>query len=428
MSFNHLHLHTNLGSRLDGIASSEDYAKRASELGHTSVAITDHGKLTGWYEHQVACKKHGVKPVFGLEQYVCPENTLEAYDAKKKRIRPQNNHLVLLAKNEIGYRNLMELHYVSMADGRHFYYNNHSSFEEVFKYKEGLIVGTACLGSPFANLLKEGKAEESKKLLDRFLEEFGDNMYAELQLNELIGNTEGLAEGQKTVNKFIKDWANERGVPIIITGDVHYLDKEDYIVQNIALALQSKKTVNDTGAFQLEGQTLFYHDIEDYKFFSKNWKYGYTDEEIETWCNNTQYIVDKCNYSIPERDRMILPEVYDDDEEEMEKLSKKGLCDYFSVSTYEECPEIYRKRLERELEVLKRKGFGSYAMILYDIFEFCKKEDIMRGPARGSAGGSLALFCLGITTLDPIKHDLIFERFLSDSRAPNVGYSYFKEL
>jgi DNA polymerase-3 subunit alpha len=428
VSFNHLHLHASLGSRLDAISSSADYAKRASELGHTSIAITDHGKLTGWYEHQVACLKNKVKPIFGLEQYVCFDSELESYDSKGKRVRPPNGHLILLVKNEVGYKNLMKLHYISMADERHFYYNNHSSIEEVFEYKEGLIVGTACLGSPFANLIKKGRLDEAEALLDRFRSEFGDDMYAELQINELVGNFENLPDGQKTVNKFIGDWADKNGVLKVITGDVHYLEKEDYIVQNIALALQSKKTINQEGAFELEGKTLFYHDINDYKFFNKNWRYGYTDEQVDEMCNNTQIISDKCNFLIPERERMILPEVFDDDEEQMEILSKNGLTKYIGVENYEDCPKEYRKRLEYELDVLKRKGFGSYSMILYDLFQFCRKNNIMTGCGRGSALGSLVLFCLGITTIDPLKYDLIFERFLSDSRAPNVGYSYFKEF
>lgn len=428
MGFNHLHLHTQIGSKLDGIASSDEYAKRAKELGHSSIAVTDHGKLSGWYEHQKACLKQGIKPIFGVEQYVCHDYELEKYDEKGKRIRPPNGHLILLAKNEIGYKNIMKLHYISMVDEKHFYYNNHSSFEEVFEHKDGVIVGTACMGSPFARLIREGKNEEAEELLDRFLNEFGEDMYVELQMNELIGVREKATEGQKTINRFMEKWADKNNVLKLLTGDVHYLDKEDYIIQNIALAMQSKSTVSQKGAFDLESSTLFYHDTEDYKKFNENWNYGYTDEYIETLCNNTQIIADKCNFIIPSRNRMLLPTVFEDDEEEMEKRSKQGLVDYFKVGEYDDCPKEYRDRLEYELEILKRKGFGSYGMILYDIFQFCKREKIMTGSGRGSALGSLVLFCLGITTIDPLKHGLIFERFLSDTRAPNVGYSYFRAL
>lgn len=428
MGFNHLHLHTSLGSKLDGMASSEDYAKRAKELGHSSVAITDHGRLTGWFEHQKACLKHGVKPILGLEQYVCHDSELEVFDEKEKRIRPPNGHLILLVKNEIGYKNLMKLHYISMADEKHFYYNNHSSFEEVFEHKEGLIVGTACLGSPFARLIRNGKLEEAESLLNRFLEEFGEDMFVEIQINELIGEMDLSPRGQITINNFMVDWANKNGVLKVITGDVHYLDKEDYIVQNIALALQSKRTINSKDAFELESKTLYYQDTEDFINFNKNWEYGFTDEEIIEMCENTQIIADKCDFLMPSRNRMILPSVTDDDEEEVERLAKEGLIKYFDVQSYDDCPEEYRERLKYELEILKRKGFGSYGMILYDIFQFCKKNGIMVGSGRGSALGSLVLFTLGITTLDPIEHKLIFERFLSDTRAPNMGYSYFMEL
>lgn len=428
MSFTHLHLHGQIGSRLDAIASSEDYAKKAKELGHTSIAITDHGKLTGWYDHQTACQKYGIKPILGLEQYVLDKEDMVILNDKGKRTRSPNNHLVLLAKNQIGYKNLMQLHYISMKDSDHFYYNNHSTYDEVFQFKEGVICGTACMGSPFSQLFRQGKNEEAEALLDRFLKEFGEDFYVEIQMNEIFGQVDILKNGQKDINKLLIEWADKRGVMKVITGDVHYLEREDYIVQNIALAMQSKKTISDEGAFELESKALYYHDVEDYKLFNRNWNYGYTDEQIEEWCANTQIIADRCNVLIPDRERMILPEVTGDDEEAMIKLSKKGLCEKFAVNKYEDVPQNYRNRLETELDVLVRKGFGSYAMILHDIFEFAKSEDIMYSPGRGSAAGSLVLYCLGITTIDPIEYGLIFERFLSDSRAPNVGYSYFKEF
>lgn len=430
MGFNQLHLHTNF-SILDGVGSSLEYAKKALELGHSSVAITDHGRLSGWYEHEQACKKTGVKPVFGLEQYVCDESELFVTETKgktEKRVRIPNNHLVLLAKNQTGYINLMKLHYISTADERHYYYNNHSSYADVFAHKEGLIVGTACLGSPFANALREGNEEKAERLLDMFLNEFKDDMYAELQFNELISKVDKLEKGQKTVNAFISQWADKHGVPKVITGDVHYVNRDDYIIQNIAIAMRSKKTVSDSGTFEIESKTLYYHDVQDYKTFNANWGYGYTDSQIEEMCNNTQFIVDRCNVSIPKRERMILPEVSKDDEKEVVKLSQEGLCKKLEVETFEDVPEEYKSRYNKELDLFRRKGFFSYVMILKDIFDFAKKEDIMTGFARGSAGGSLILYSLDITKVDPIKHELLFERFLSDSRCPNTGYSYFKEF
>ncbi len=167
MSYSHLHLHTHMGSTLDGIGSSEQYAKLAKELGHPAIAITDHGKMNGHYEHYLACKKYGIKPIFGVEAYVEFElERTEIVKEKEKRVRNKNMHLVLLAKNEIGYHNLLKLNYISNSDERHYYYKNHILLKELFKHKEGIIIGTACMGSPFSRLHMMEKLKNQKNFLN----------------------------------------------------------------------------------------------------------------------------------------------------------------------------------------------------------------------------------------------------------------------
>lgn len=424
MGFAQLHCHHAAGSMLDSVVSSEELSKRASELGHKYLAVTDHGRLSAWFEHQIACRKYGITPVFGIEQYVIPDDELVTLNDKGKRVRCRNNHLILLAKDMEGMNNIRHLHYISMAAENHFYYNNHSTFSEVFKYSKGIICGTACMMSPFSNALKEGKSEKSEELFKLFLDNFKDDFYVEVQLNELTGEIGSLEHGQKSTNDFLIGLANKYGVPIVITGDVHYLDKEDYRIQDISLAMREKRTMNDPG-FTLESRTLFYHDISDYKFFNERFGYGYTDEQIETWCNNAEEIASRCHAEIPERTTMIFPNVTLEDEYEMERVSKENLAKKFGVDDWRKAPQEYVDRIEMELGLLKRKGFGSYCMVLYDIFKHCDEDGIPVGYGRGSGGGSLVLNLLGITKIDPIRYGLLFQRFVSEERCVNTVVDYF---
>lgn len=424
MSFVQLHCHHAGGSMLDSVVSSEELAQRASEFKHPALAVTDHGRLSAWFEHQLACRKYNINPVFGIEQYVIPDDELVTLNDKGKRVRCRNNHLILLAKNEEGMNNIRHLHYISMKEENHFYYNNHSTFSEVFKYSNGVICGTACMMSPFANALKDGEPEKAEKLFNLFLGVFRDDFYVEVQLNELTNEIGALQNGQKSVNDFLIDLANRNGVPIVITGDVHYLDKEDYKIQDISLAMREKRTANEPG-FTLESKTLFYHSFDDYKFFNERFNYGYTNEQIEQWCNNAAEIASRCHAEIPERTSMIFPNVTLNDEHEMERIAKENLAKMFNVDDWKQAPAEYIQRIETELDLLKRKGFGSYCMVLHDIFKHCEEVGTPTGFGRGSGCGSLILFLLGITKIDPIPYNLLFERFVSKERCVDCVVDYF---
>ena len=421
MSFVQLHLHTHLGSNLDGVSDPFDYAKLAKQKGHKALAVTDHGKMNAFFKHQQACLAEGIKPIFGVEAYV--EFELERIDEKTgKRTRNENMHLILLAKNEIGYKNLLKLNYLSMSDEKHFYYRNHILIKEIFENKEGLIIGSGCGNSPFNKLFRNGDEEKADKLYKMFVDEFGDDFYTELHISELTSED----YDQKAINEFELRMAKKYNRMIVLAGDVHYdLPGKDQ-VQNLAIAIRNKETIENL-SFQIESKNLFYHDINDYKKFNKEWNYGYTDEQIEEWCDNTNKIADKINFLIPERSKIILPSISEDDDDLLIIKSKEGLSKRFKVNTFEECPEDYKERLLTELRVIIRKGMSSYIMVLEDIFRFADKESIMRGPGRGSASGSLVLYSLDLTTLDPIKYGLIFERFLSAERSPDVTYDWWSE-
>ena len=423
MSFTQLHLHT-IYSQLDGVSSSEEYAKLAAEKGHPSLAITDHGVMNGFLFHQQACLKYNIKPIFGVEAYV--DFKLERTEMKSnklKRIRNKNMHLILLAKNEIGYKNLLKLNYISNSDDKHFYYRNLLTIKEVLDHKEGLIIGSGCGNSPVNTLFREGKLEEAEKLYKLFCDEMGEDFYSELHISELLDDD----YNQQKINEFQIKMANKYNKLIVLAGDVHYdLPGKDQI-QTLSIAIRNKDTI-DNLKFQIESKNLYYHDIDDYKQFNKQWNYNYSNQEIETWCNNTLKIAEKCNYLIPERNRMILPKISPDDDELLIEKSKIGLMKKLNCKSFNDIPEEYKKRLNAELSVLVRKGMSSYLMILEDIFDFVDKEEIMRGCSRGSGGGSLVLYALNISTIDPIKYGLIFERFLSQERSPDVMYDWFGKL
>lgn len=421
--FVQLHIHGQLGSTLDAVADSSDYVKKAREYGHEALAITDHGRLSGIFHHQQVCKSAGIKPILGLEAYV---NGQLVYEEEGKRKRRRDNHIILLAANKTGYQNLCYLNYISMRDEEHFYYSPRITFDELFQNSEGLYCGSACIASPFSSLLRRGENEEADKMFECFLDVFKDRFYAEVQFNELTNQMDDLREGQKTYNEWIINKANKHGIPVVLTGDVHYAQRGQDQLQTLSIAIRDGATI-DNLSFELESKNLYYHDVDDYKRFNKEFGYNYREDYIETWCENSTFIASKIDYVIPERTKLLLPKVSDDDEILLIKKSKEGLIKYFGVKEYGECPANYRKRLEIELSVIIRKGFCSYLLILEDIFQFAEKEKLPHGPARGSAAGSLVVYCLGITTLDPLKYDLLFERFLSTSRSPDVVYNYFND-
>lgn len=418
--FVQLHIHNSMGSLLDGIASPEDYAKRAKEFGHEALAITDHGRLIALYNHQQSCLKYGIKPIFGMEAYLTDELV---HEENEKRKRTHANHLILLVKNEAGYKNLLKLNYISNKDTDHFYYFPRITHEELFENREGLIVGSACLASKFSMLIREGKIDECEKLILKFLDVFREDFYIEIQMNELTGKIDEAEFGQKTINEVMMAFADKYGIPIVLTSDTHYLNKEDAEIQKLSMALRNKDTKSSI-SFEIEAKSLYYHKIDDFLAFNKEFGYNYSEEKILSYCSNAYDISKKCDFLIPERKKMLLPYVFgsqENDDSELIKRSRAGLRERLGDKITKE----YKDRLNRELEVLLRKGFSSYVLILEDIFKHIKEKKMWSGVARGSSCGSIILYCLGITELDPIKYGLLFERFLSDKRAPDSVINYF---
>jgi len=423
MGFNHLHLHCQLGSRLDALLNPEDAIKKAKESGHTSVAITDHGSLSSHWEIFEASKKHGVKPIYGCEVYV-NNSLISLKEDIIKRERTKDHHLILLAKNKIGYKNLLYLNYLSNKDEEHFYYRNRLTEKEIFENSEGLICGTACMASPFADALKRSEEEAENKILE-YYSVFKENFYLELQLNELVKDMEGFKEGQKTINDFMIKMSKKHDLPLVLTGDVHYLEKDGAAKQIISLTIAQGGDLVKNPVNFIEARSLYYQVEDDFQRFNIEYGYNYSEKDISTWLGNTQFIVDKIEYQIEESDRIHLPKFSDNDEGELITKAEIGIMSRFNVSSLLDIPKEYKDRLMYELEVIIRKNFSSYLLILADVVNHFKEEGHMFGGARGSAAGSLVAYSLGITEIDPIQFGLLFERFLSDSRSPDYSYKFF---
>ena len=390
--FTHLHLHTQF-SLLDGACRLDRLVCRAKELGMTSLAITDHGNMYGAVDFYKECKRQGIKPIIGCEVYVAPRTRFD----KEKVLDKEYNHLVLLVKNEIGYKNLIKMVSLSYTEG--FYFKPRIDCDLLEKYSDGLVCLSACLAGEIPQLLLKREYDEARERSLWFNSVFGDgNYYLEIQ-------NHGIPE-QKTVIDGIVRLHDETGIPIVATNDVHYVNKEDAEIQQVLICIATNHTIGeDTGLeFHSDNFYLKSEDEMSQLFLS------YPDA-IE----NTQKIADMCNFDF-EFGNTKLP--YFETPDNMDHF------EYFKLKCFEglhkrygeNVGQSYIDRLNYELETVEKMGYTDYYLIVWDFVAFAKSNGIPVGPGRGSGAGSLAAYCIGITDLDPIKYDLIFERFLNPER------------
>lgn len=404
MSFVHLHNHTHY-SLLDGLTKIDELVARAKEEGAPAVAITDHGAMYGAIEFYQKCKKAGIKPIIGVETYLAPNSRFD----KNTRDDARNYHLLLLAKDTTGYKNLIKL--VSSAYVEGFYYKPRIDWSLLEKHHEGLIASTACLGGEIPRLISAGKVDEARKRILEYNQLFGqDNFYLEIMDHPEL---EGLAE----VNKQMIAFSKELGIPLVATNDSHYLRKEHEEAQDILLCLQNKKKLTDTDRMKMMGHG-------DYSFRSTaEMKEAFKDvpEAIE----NTLKIAEKCNLEIELGNIQLpyfdVPEGYDGDSY-LKEISEQGLQKRYkdllqsNAQDDKDFMQKVRERLDYELSVISKMGWPSYFLIVADFVNWAKGNKIIVGPGRGSAAGSLVCYLTGITNLDPLKYDLLFERFLNPDR------------
>lgn len=397
MSFVHLHNHTHY-SLLDGLTKIDEMVNFAKEQGSPAIAITDHGNMYGVVEFYQKAKKAGINPIIGVEAYLAPNSRFD----KASREDGRSFHLLLLAKNNTGYKNLIKL--VSSAHLEGFYYKPRIDWELLTLYHEGLIASSACLAGEIPRLINAGRLTEAEKRIKEYDALFGrGNFYLELMHHPELPELE-------RVNEVLINFSKKLGVPLVATNDVHYFKKEDDEAQDILLCLQNKKKLSDTDRMKMigSGDYSLRPNAEMIKAFA------HVPEAIE----NTLKIAEACNVELELGKTQLpffaVPEGYDGNS------YLRHWCEEGIKVRYEKAPNTLlkqvKKRLDYELEVIAKMGWPSYFLIVADFIKWSRDNKIVVGPGRGSAAGSLVCYLTGITNIDPLKYDLLFERFLNPER------------
>ena len=402
MAFAHLHLHTEY-SLLDGACRIERLVKRVKELGMDACAITDHGVLYGAVEFYMACQKAGIHPVIGCEVYVCPDME------DKRALSREYSHLILLCENETGYRNLMEL--VSQAFVRGFYYKPRIDYALLRQYHEGLIALTACLSGDLPKLLLDEQYQEAEKYVRDMAALFGpEHFYIEIM-------DHGIPE-EKQVLPRLMDMSAKTGVPLVATNDCHYERREDADAQEVLMCIQTGKTLEDDARMRMTTQELYVKsESEMLSLFP-----GHADA-----VHRTEEIAMRCRVDF-DFSTVHLPR-YDVPAGETSDSMLRRLCEEGLAQRYAPDDQTARDRLEYELSVITKMGYVDYFLIVWDFIKYAKDNGIMVGPGRGSGAGSIVAYCLNITMLDPLKYQLLFERFLNPERVsmPDIDVDFCYE-
>ena len=401
--FVHLHLHSPY-SLLDGFTKIDKLIERAKDYAMDAVAITDHGVMFGVIDFYKKAKKNGIKPIIGCEVYTAARTH---YD--KEVVDKKSGHLILLAENEEGYKNLVKLVSCGFVEG--FYYKPRVDYDLLRKHSKGLICLSACLGGEVQQKLMNGQYQEAKDVAIKLNDIFGqDNFYLELQ-------DHGIKE-QKRVNIFLRRLSQDTGIPLAATNDVHYVDKDDAKTHEILLCIQTGKTLADEHKMEFETSEFYFKSAEEmYRIFPDD----------KPALQNTVKIAERCNVEF-DFDTIHLPN-YNIPNDLSAKEYLVGLCEQGLKEKYDSITDEIRSRLNFEIDVIVSMGYTEYFLIVWDFIDFAKRNNIMVGPGRGSAAGSIVAYTLGITDIDPIKYSLLFERFLNPERIsmPDIDIDFCYE-
>lgn len=402
MAFTHLHVHTEY-SLLDGSCKIKELAARAKELGMDSMAITDHGVMYGVIDFYRAAREVGIKPIIGCEVYVAPGSRFERENTNSE---DRYYHLVLLAENDTGYHNLMKIVSKGFVDG--FYYKPRVDYEVLETYHEGVIALSACLAGEVQRYLARGMYEEACRSARHYEEIFGKgNFFLELQ-------DHGIST-QKMVNQGLMRMSRELSMDLVATNDIHYILAEDAAAHDILLCIQTGKKVSDENRMRYEGGQYYVKSEEEMRAL-----FPYAQEAID----NTHKIAERCNveieFGVTKLPKYEVPEGYDS----WSYLNK--LCQDGMAKRYPNDDGTLQERLSYELGVIHNMGYVDYFLIVWDFIHFARSHDIMVGPGRGSAAGSIVSYCLEITNIDPVRYDLLFERFLNPERVsmPDIDIDF----
>ena len=397
-SFVHLHLHTEY-SLLDGATRISSIADKALSDGQTAVAITDHGVMYGAVEFYNAMKAKGIKPIIGCEVYVAPRGRF----SKEGKIDSSGHHMILLCKNEVGYKNLCYMVSESFING--FYSKPRIDLDLLKEHHEGLIALSGCVGGYIPQLILTGTIADAEKYALEMKEIFGEDFYLEIQ-NHGMDDERRVAYGLKLISE-------KCDIPLVATNDVHYLEKSDAEIQATLMCVQTNNVITDGRPFGFETDEYYFKTSDEMKALFASF-----DGAIE----NTVKIADKCNFDFTFNE-LYLPDFESEDglthKEKLRLDAYRGFGEHAANGRFDfskNSQEIYMQRMEYELSVIDKMGFNAYFLIVSDFVAYAKKNDIPVGPGRGSGAGSLVAFCIGITDVDPIAFDLLFERFLNPER------------
>ena len=391
MEFVHLHNHSDY-SLLDGAARIPKYVETAQEMGMKHLGLTDHGNLFGALRFEQACHSAGINPIVGCEVYVSPTSRFEKQTSGYK-----NFHLVLYCKNETGYQNLMIL--VSKGYTEGFYYRPRIDDGILEQYHEGLICSSACMAGEIPRYLVAGEYEKAKEKALYYNNLFGEgNFYLEVM-------DHGIPE-EKTIIEGMKKLHDETGIPIIATNDIHYLKKEHAKAQDILVCIGTGKKLTDEKRFKMDKEELYFKTPEQMRELL-----GDVPDALE----NTVRLAEKCNLTIPQPGPIlpdyVIPEEFENPQDYLKHITWEGI-----KNRYSEITDEIKERVEYELKILLGMGFEGYFLIVWDFIHWARLHDIPVGPGRGSGAGSIIAYAMGITDIDPLKYDLLFERFLNPER------------
>ena len=391
MNFTHLHVHTEY-SLLDGAARINDLLDAAKNFGMTSLAITDHGTMYGVIDFYKAAKKRGIKPIIGCEVYVAHGSHFD----REKTDGTKYFHLILLAENNTGYKNLVKL--ASLAGTEGFYYRPRVDKELLREYHEGLIALSACVAGEIPRAILQDNLPKAERLIAEYVEIFGrENFFLEIQNHGL--------EEEATVRYALKNFSAKMNIPLVATNDSHYVRRSDSEFHDLLLCIQTGKTINDERRMKFSSDDYYLKSAEEMRAL-----FADTPEA----CDNTLKIAERCNVTL-EFGKFQMP-VFPLPEGKTDAEYLRDLCYKKIPARYGTLTDKIKTRLDRELEIIHGMGYDGYFLIVYDFINFARRKKIPVGPGRGSAAGSLVAYVLEITELDPLKYNLLFERFLNPER------------
>ena len=400
MGFVHLHVHTEF-SLLDGACRIDQVAEKAKSLGQTALAITDHGVMYGAVAFYKACLAAGIKPIIGCEVYVAPRNMTD----KEHGIDNEYSHLILLCKNETGYKNLCFLESAAFTQG--FYIKPRIDWPLLHQHAEGLICLSGCVAGEIPQRILHGDYEGAKARALELKALFGEDFYLEIQ-------DHGLREEKEAAQGLLK-LHKETGIPLVLTNDAHYIEKQDAYYQDVLMCIQMGKTVDDPNRMRFESGELYMKSEDEMRALFPDWQEA---------ADNTVEIAQRCNYDFEfghyHLPRFKLPQGETDSYAYLKKLCERGFQERFAGR-----PEVHAQ-LDYELSMIEKMGFVDYFLIVSDFIGYAKRSGIPVGPGRGSAAGSVVSYCLHITDVDPIKYSLFFERFLNPERVsmPDIDVDF----